>query len=415
MSFASRRELRLAYEDCIKKKRGTVNAIDFEVNDNEKLESLYLELNSMTYTIGQSITFVLCDDHNIPRREVFAADFKDRIVHHLLIRRLESYIEKYHYINDSYSCRIGKGTLYGAKRCQEQLAIASENGTLTQVYICKGDLHNCFNSFNKQKIYDNMEQFIIKYFSEDRGLIFNLYLLKLIMFHCPQNEGNYIRLQSVTLHSQLKKEKSLFNCDKLHGIAIGNLTSQVFANFFLTLLDLYVTQVLDYKFYGRFVDDFFYIGFDKKKMLEDYKKICDFILTLDLEVNKNKLYFQHYSKGVPFIGFFIHWNKLNLLNSTRARLYKKLYSIEQYVNKNGIDYREATYIQSTWNSYMGMIIHTKSQCIISDIYLRYSSLIPKLEAVFDFDTNHFIRLKEDYKKKREEQIKSLLSDEFLFE
>ena len=321
MSFVSRRELRLAYEDCIKKKRDTVNAINFEVNDNEKLESLYLELNSMTYTIGQSITFVLCDDHNIPRREVFAADFKDRIVHHLLIRRLEKYIEKYHYINDSYSCRIGKGTLYGAKRCQEQLAIASENGTLTQV----------------------------------------------------------------------------------------------FANFFLTLLDLYVINVLGYKFYGRFVDDFFYIGFDKKKMLEDYKKICDFILTLDLEVNKNKLYFQHYSKGVPFIGFFIHWNKLNLLNSTRTRLYKKLYSIEQYVNKNGIDYREATYIQSTWNSYMGMILHTKSQCIIKDIYLRYSSLVHKLEDVFDFDTNYFIRLKESYKKKREEQIKSLLSDEFLFE
>ena len=39
----------------------------------------------------------------------------------------------------------------------------------------------------------------------------------------------------------------------------------------------------------------------------------------------------------------------------------------------------------------------------------------KLEDVFEFDTNYFIRLKESYKKKREEQIKSLLSDEFLFE
>ena len=48
-------------------------------------------------------------------REVFAADFRDRIVHHLLIRRLEPLFESA-FIDDSYNCRKGKGTDYGVKR-----------------------------------------------------------------------------------------------------------------------------------------------------------------------------------------------------------------------------------------------------------------------------------------------------------
>lgn len=193
MSSLSRHKLSEGYRDCIKKKRDTVNAIEFEMNDLEKLEYLYQELNSNTYKIGKSITFVLCDDHGTPRREVFAADFRDRTVHHVLVRWMDLKIEQYHYINDSYSCRVGKGTLYGAKRCMEQLAIASKNGTVKKLYILKGDLHNCFNSFNKEVIFDVLENFINKYFTDDRNLKFYLRLAKQILFHCPQNEGNYIR------------------------------------------------------------------------------------------------------------------------------------------------------------------------------------------------------------------------------
>ena len=40
MSYVSRAELRKAYEDCIKRKRQTTNAINFEIDDNVKLENL---------------------------------------------------------------------------------------------------------------------------------------------------------------------------------------------------------------------------------------------------------------------------------------------------------------------------------------------------------------------------------------
>jgi len=128
-------------------------------------------------------------------------------------------------INDNYACRIGKGTLYGALRCQEKLKIASNNGQVKELYILKGDFHNCFNTFDKRKIYKLFEKFIIENFSDDRNMIFNLYLLKKIIEHCPQHIGKYNRKQNTKYWKYIKQYKTLFNLDDYHGLAVGNLTS----------------------------------------------------------------------------------------------------------------------------------------------------------------------------------------------
>ena len=104
----------------------------------------------MTYTIGKSIVFLLFDNTKKPYREVFAGDFKDRIVHHLLINRILPKVEE-QLIDDNYACRKNKGTLYGALRCQEHLKNASNNGLVKELFILKGDFKNCFNTFDKRK------------------------------------------------------------------------------------------------------------------------------------------------------------------------------------------------------------------------------------------------------------------------
>ena len=81
-----------AYEDCIKNKRNTSNAREFEIDYIEKVTRLCDDINDGTYEIGKSIAFVV----TFPvYREVFAADFRDRIVHHLVIKELMPYFEKY--------------------------------------------------------------------------------------------------------------------------------------------------------------------------------------------------------------------------------------------------------------------------------------------------------------------------------
>ena len=72
-------ELFEAYFDCRKNKRNTANASAFEIDYENKLVKLYEEINNGTYNIGRSIAFIV--DKPVTR-EIFAADFRDRIVHH---------------------------------------------------------------------------------------------------------------------------------------------------------------------------------------------------------------------------------------------------------------------------------------------------------------------------------------------
>ena len=94
-------ELYKAYIDCKRHKSKTINAIEFYKNEEENLLKLYVDLNNGSYKIGKSIAFVI----EYPKvREVFAADFRDRIVHHLIMQNIMKYFES-SFIRETYSCR----------------------------------------------------------------------------------------------------------------------------------------------------------------------------------------------------------------------------------------------------------------------------------------------------------------------
>jgi RNA-directed DNA polymerase len=78
-----------AYREC-RRKRNTLNAVAFEVDAEAGLLELQRKLLDHSYRPGPSICFVT--DGPKPR-EVFAADFRDRIVHHLLVGQLEPRFE----------------------------------------------------------------------------------------------------------------------------------------------------------------------------------------------------------------------------------------------------------------------------------------------------------------------------------
>lgn len=79
-----------------------------------ELSKLYNELITGTYEIGPSVVFLLTTPC---WREVFAAKFRDRIVHHLVMGRIEHLFEEA-FIENTFSCRHGKGVLYGIQKCQ---------------------------------------------------------------------------------------------------------------------------------------------------------------------------------------------------------------------------------------------------------------------------------------------------------
>lgn len=97
-------ELFSDYFECRKNKRNNLNALKFEKNLEQNVFKLIADIYKGNYLLGRSIAFIV----NKPvKREIFAADFRDRVVHHWLINKLNPLFEEV-FINDSYACRIGK-------------------------------------------------------------------------------------------------------------------------------------------------------------------------------------------------------------------------------------------------------------------------------------------------------------------
>ena len=128
-AFLSPSNIFKAYIDCRKRKRSTVNAQKFERNLCTNIVSLTKSLQSGNYEPGKSICFVV---RNPKPREVFAADFKDRIVHHLVVRFLEQHWEKV-FIHDSYACRKNKGTLAAVERVAHNMRSITQNGKTVRI------------------------------------------------------------------------------------------------------------------------------------------------------------------------------------------------------------------------------------------------------------------------------------------
>lgn len=89
-----------AYKDCRKHKRSSYSQMEYECNLEVNLVDLYWELKNRIWKPGTSITFIVTRPKP---REVFAANFRDRIVHHLLIRQIEYLFEDV-FIEDNYNC-----------------------------------------------------------------------------------------------------------------------------------------------------------------------------------------------------------------------------------------------------------------------------------------------------------------------
>ena len=148
-------ELFKAYFVCRSNKRNTTNAIAFEVDYGNNLMQLFNDINDGTYRIGRSIAFIV--NHPV-KREIFAADFRDRIVHHWLIAELNPLFEK-EFINDSYSCRVGIGTHYGIKRVDSFIKYASKKYT-QDYYVLKLDILCYFMRINRNILFGKLQLFI---------------------------------------------------------------------------------------------------------------------------------------------------------------------------------------------------------------------------------------------------------------
>ncbi len=359
-------ELFEAYFNCRSNKRHTANAIAFEVEYEHNLVKLYEEINNGTYEIGRSIAFIV----NRPiKREIFAADFWDRVVHHLIFNKLNLLFEKT-FIHDSYACRVGKGTHLGIQRIDKFIRQCSSNYT-KDCYILKLDIKGFFMHINKNILFEKLSAFINQhYFQTDKELL--LAICQKIIFNDPTK--NCIIKGKRSNWDGLPSDKSLFHSAHQCGLPIGNLTSQVFANFYMNSFDHFVKHDLSIRYYGRYVDDFIIIHQDLSYLKSLIPVLSNFLLsTLQLPLHPKKIYLQHYTKGVQFLGTVIKPNRIYIANRTKGNFYAAIEKQNIVARDHKPNREEQKVFLSSMNSYLGIMKHYKTYKLRKGMIFKHLS------------------------------------------
>lgn len=342
-----------ACQDALKGKAKSPHVTAFMVNLHEELELLFHDIMNRTYHPRPGIAFVV-DEH--VTREVFAAQIRDRIIHHFVFNEVADWWVR-HFSNESSSCIDGRGTLYATNRFKTLLRKVSKNYT-EPVYCFKGDIKSFFMSLSRSLLYKRVVWGLNQQFKH-KGPMYDLlkYLWKEIIFDDPtigvEKRGN------LKLWDKLPLKKSLFNQPDGIGIVIGNLSSQLLSNIFLDQFDRYVQQTLGYKNYGRYVDDFFILvpEKDKEKLLADVPRMEHKLGEMRLRLHPNKRTFQLVDKGISFLGFTIYPGHIIPGKRLKNRTYRRLKEITEGLAE-----------PDDILPYLGLLSHYNSEKILGRIF-----------------------------------------------
>jgi hypothetical protein len=331
----------------------------FETACESELLKLEQELQHHTYILGRSICFVV-EEPSL--REIFAATFRDRVVHHLLYNFLEPIFEP-KFIDQSYACRKNKGIHQSLHDLRRYLRKITKNHN-RKAYFLHLDIRGFFMSLKKNIIF--------KLISAQVKNPEILWLTELIIFNDPIK--NFTSKGESSLFDKIPPHKSLFHVPENQGLPIGNLTSQFFANVYLNELDQFVKHTLKVTYYLRYVDDFMLLSCDQEQLREWNDAIIIFLKKhLQLELNLKKSILQATDEGIDWLGYIVQPDHIIVRRRIVKNFKRKLFQYDQVLKKysHETEYRQLVLplytndpplkliekILATVNSYFGHFKH----------------------------------------------------------
>lgn len=350
-----------AYLDCRRNKRRSQSALAFELHLERNLMQLQAELTSGTYQPGASICFVVTHPKH---REVWAAEFRDRIVHHLLYNHVGARIER-SFIVDSCACIAGRGTLYAVQRLESKVRSITQNWKKPAHYL-KCDLANFFVAIDKRPLELLIRQAIPEQPWQQLAL--------LILWHDPRE--NFQLRSSPRLVNRVPQHKRLAAQPAYLGLPIGNLSSQFYANLYLNALDQFVKHQLRVEHYIRYVDDFILLH-ESPQQLNTWREQIEAFLAeqLHARLNPSKTILQPISRGVDFVGQVIKpWHR----TTRRKTVAHALRAAASAPTDN---------LRETANSYFGLLSqathsHTDRRKLAKVLMLRGKSVSARLNKIY---------------------------------
>ena len=370
-------DLYIAYYDASRHKHKMAYVVKFERDLRANLEELCDDLLNRRYKALPSKCFVI----DYPKkREVFAAMFRDRIVHHLYFRYTHQMFERT-FIADSYSCIEGRGTHYGIDRLRKHIRQASLNWT-QPCYAMNLDIRGYFMHINREILLklateslNNMAKHKVGLaddvpipsgviltksttWADIRDMSLILWLTEQIVTLDPME--NCIIVGDESDWDGMDHAKCMRYVLPGLGLPIGNLTSQLYSNVYLNPFDQFVKRDILCEHYGRYVDDSAMIDACREWLLAQVPKVREFLADeLGLQLHMGKLHVREVGQGVEFLGAFVKPYRDYISNKTLERITHNIQTM---------DMRDVQHVEASINSYLGVLSHSSSYNIKRELF-----------------------------------------------
>lgn len=297
-------EIYEAYLECRRRKRNTSEAADFETNLFYNLGSLYDELSMCTWEPMRPNVFAVLKPKP---REIWASQFRDRVVHHWVYQRLRPVWEPVFY-SGSYACIPDRG-VHAAVRDAAQAARRVTQQWTREGWWLKCDAANFFGSLHLPTLWRLLEPTL--------GAPELVAATHMVLF--GQRRADAVVRSTPHRMRCIEPHKSLFQADADRGLPIGNLSSQFFANIYMHFVDALAEALVGRGRVFRYVDDILLLGRD----LDELRSVCTQIEVamqcLNLSLNPSKTHFGRLHQGFDFTGFFVLPGRVRVRQSTWER------------------------------------------------------------------------------------------------
>lgn len=318
--------LLLAARKAQKGKRFSAGCRTFNLNLEGNLLALQEALQDKSYCPGEYRRFNIFKPK---ARVISAAPYRDRVVHHALVNVIEPFFEK-SMIGDSYANRIDKGTLAAVNRFTEFSRKAA--------YVLKMDVVKYFPSIDHGILMGMLERKI-----KDRNI---LLLIRSILATGAETDdnGDLTYYHGDDLFSPVMRER---------GLPIGNLTSQLFANVYLTGFDYFVKETLQCRHYIRYMDDMVVFDNDKRRLHDIRAAMIDELEERRLRIHERRAQIWPVKQGTDWLGYRVYPTHRRLRKSNIRKFRHRMKEhIEAYRDGN-ITIDAVTASVKSWVAYAG--------------------------------------------------------------
>jgi len=275
--------LHSAFVSCSRGKKRSKDYQKCFFGIGEKLKRMQAKLASNTYKWGGYTEFFI---HDPKKRLVMCAPFLDRVVHHAICQVIEPTLDPL-MPSCVYACRKGKGNMAAIRALKSAIEVSGKNR-----FVMKMDVEKYFASIDHCLLLGKLSAAL-----KDDSL---WPLLRTLLASHPEF------------------------CSHKKGIPIGNLSSQLFANFYLVSADEIGLSELGGSGYFRYMDDMILLGEEKRLVSLAAKAICSHVedeLALKIPFNKQMPIGRD---PVPFLGYVIDESGYKILSRTKRRFAKNV-------------------------------------------------------------------------------------------